>query len=179
MKPTDVGALAVGAALAAAALPALARANELAIDIAASADNPSSPRMGDQMSLQTQIRNTGTAPVDGIVAWLSLVRVDPGMEHPVSLEDWSAEKAVTVDRLAPGEVINTDWPMRLIQDGHYRVVVSATSRDGHDLAASPFADFVVRVKPVVESRRVLPVAVGMPALLLLVFFFHRRRSARA
>lgn len=159
--------------------PSGAEAAELAISISPAAGNPDSPQMGDRISYETQITNTGANPVDGLISWLSIVRVDKGKEAPIGLEDWSAEKAVTRASLAPGETIRTDWPMRLIQDGHYRVVVSAASRSGSVLAASPFADFTVRAKPVVQSARVLPVAAGMPILLVLFFLYRRRRASVA
>lgn len=164
--------------LASIALSQPAAADDLSIRIAPSASNPADPQMGDHLALQTRITNTGTASIDGVIAWLSIVRVDPGQEAPIGLEDWSAEKAVTQASLAPGETIATNWPMRLIQEGHYRAVVSAASRDGSVLAASPFMDFSVRAKPVVQSARVIPVAAGVPLLLMMLFFFRRRASAR-
>ncbi len=72
---------------------------------------------------------TAATPVDGLIAWISLVQIDKGKEQPVDLEDWSAHKAVTAASLAPGQSLETDWPMRLIQAGTYRVVVSAVSRE--------------------------------------------------
>lgn len=155
------------------AAPAFAATGGLSIGIAPSSANPATPQMGDRLTFHSEIRNTGDAPVDGVIAWLGLVRVDKGQEQPVGLEDWSAEKAVTEDVLPPGGTIETDWPMRLIAEGHYRVVVSAASRGGPNLASSPFADFTVRPKPVVESRRVLPVAIGVPVLLALGFLVRR------
>jgi len=165
----------IGMTALVAAYPALA--DELVIQIAPSADNPADPQMGDHLAFQTRLTNTGTTPIEGVISWLSIVRVDQGQEAPIGLEDWSAEKAVTQASLAPGATIVTDWPMRLIQDGHYRAVVSAASRGGNVLAASPFADFAVRAKPVVQSARVLPVAVGVPLLLLMFFFVRRRKAA--
>ncbi|MDX2288440.1 MAG: hypothetical protein NW217_06425, partial [Hyphomicrobiaceae bacterium] len=104
--------------------------------------------------------------------------VDKGHEQPVDLEDWSAHKAVTRDRLAPGEQVATDWPMRLIQAGEYRVVVGALSRNGGALTPSQFVDFSVDPKPVVESARVLPVAFGVPGLLLAFMLFGRWRNPK-
>ena len=153
----------------AAALALLAAAGrvEAAVSVALSTapDNPAEPRMGDRLGFRTSIRNDGQTAVDGLIAWISLVQTDPGNEQPVDLEDWSAHKAIAEASLAPGQTIATEWPMRLIRPGHYRVVVSVASRTGSQLAASPFADFEVRSRPVVESARVLPVALGMPLLL--------------
>ena len=80
-----------------------AAATPLTIELTPSASNPASPQMGDKLSFQTIIRNTGTDPVEGLIAWLSLVQIDKGQEQPVDLEDWSAHQAVSVASLAPGQ----------------------------------------------------------------------------
>jgi hypothetical protein len=162
-------------AIALLAIPASA-AEPLHIDLVPDAANPRTAQMGDNLIFHTQIRNDGATPADGLIVWISLIRIDQGAEQPVDLEDWSAQKAVTAASLAPGQSLNTDWPMRLIQAGTYRVLVSATSRNGAGLVASPFADFVVWQKPVVESERVLPVAIGLPLLLAGAMLWRRYGS---
>ena len=169
------------ALLAACLLATLAGAASAApaLDIALSADpgNPPAPQMGDHLRFVSVIRNLGDAPARGVVAWISLVQVDPGREQPVDLEVWSAHKAVTRAALAPGEILSVHWPMRLIQAGQYRVVISAVERDAPHIVTSPFIDFRVTQKPVVESRRILPVALGVPLALggLLAWRLRRRR----
>ena len=160
---------------AALLVSATALADPLAITLVPDGANPPSPQMGDRLLFHSTIRNTGTAPIDGMVGWISLVQVDRGREQPMDLEDWSAHKAITLAELPPGQAVKTDWPMRLIQAGHYRVVVSAATRTGATLVASPFTDFVVRQKPVVESQRVLPVAFGIPLLLGIAMLWRGRR----
>lgn len=164
--------LLVVATLVAAPLPARA---ELSIELAPAASNPASPRMGDRLAFHTVIRNDGAQPVKGVIAWLSLVQVDPGKERPVDLEDWSAHKVVTAASLPPGGTIETDWPMRLIQSGAYRIVISATSRSHGHLWASNFVPMQVRPKPVVESARVMPIAFGIPALIAAALLVRRWR----
>ena len=68
------------------------------------------------------------------------------------------------------------WPMRLIQAGDYRVVISAVERGAPHVITSSFADFHVERKPVVESQRILPVAFGVPLLLAGLLFVRRRRD---
>lgn len=148
----------------------------LGVALAPSSHNPATPQMGDHLSFHSIIRNNGTAPIDGLIAWISLVQVDKGKVQPVDLEDWSAHKAVAIRSLAPGKTVESNWPIRLIQAGTYRVVVSAVSRNGTELTASPFVDFKVRQKPVVESQRVLPIAVGIPLLLAGLLVWRRRKT---
>ena len=155
-----------------------AKADMVAIGLQPSDKNPASPQMGDVLTFRTVILNNAKVPLNGLIAWISLVQVDKGKEQPVDLEDWSANKAIVTPFLGPGETVETNWPVRLIRAGHYRVVVSAVTGTGTKLTASPFADFSVRQKPVIESQRVLPVALGIPLLLGAVILWRRRRYSR-
>lgn len=141
--------------------------------------NTSHPRMGDRLKFVSTITNTGTDPIKGVVAWVSLIQVDANKEQPVDLEDWSAHKAEVAASLAPGQSMVSTWPMRLIKDGNYRVVVSAASGGAAGLTASPMLALAIAPKPVVESVRVIPIAAGVPFILLGLLLFRRRRSALA
>jgi hypothetical protein len=153
-----------------------AAAADLEITLTPASDNPLQPQMGDRLGFHSVIRNTGRAPVAGLVAWLSLIRTDAGNEQPVDLEDWSAHRAAAAASLAPGQAIESDWPLRLIDAGTYSVFVCAMTRDGSALVASPVAEIVVREKPVVESGRVLAIALGLPALIAAALFWRWRRG---
>ncbi|MFH1819672.1 MAG: hypothetical protein ABIK08_15020 [Pseudomonadota bacterium] len=154
-------------------------ADSLNISLVPDQANSPSPQMGDWLKFHSVVSNPGTQPAHGVVAWISLVQVDPGHEQPVDLEDWSAHKAVTQAVLQPGQQVKVEWPMRLIQAGAYRVVISAVDRETGHVMTSPFVDFQVRRKPVVESSRILPVAFGVPALVLgvMAWRLYRRRAA--
>lgn len=152
-------------------------APQLTIALSPAPGNPTSPEMGNWMHFRSVVRNTGAAPAQSVVAWIGLVRVDAGHEQPMDLEDWSAHKAVVIPSLQPGQSFTTEWPMRLIQNGDYRVVISAAERHAQRLDSSPFLDLHVRVKPTVESRRILPVAIGVPLLLGLIAGLRLRRRA--
>ncbi len=167
----------IAAALLGLAGIAGACASPLVITLAADQANPGDPTMGDRLRFHSVIANGGESPLEGLVAWISLVEVDLGREQPVDLEDWSAHKAVTGARLAPGARLETEWPMRLIQDGDYRVVISATDRGGQEVYTSPVVQFHVTRKPVVESARILPVAIGIPLLIAGVIGWRRWRPS--
>jgi hypothetical protein len=160
------------------AAEAPAHASPLVVTLAPAAANPRSPQMGDRIAFHSVVRNASATDVTGLIAWISLLEVDPGQEQPVDLEDWSAKKAVTVPRLGPGMTVETDWPVRLIQSGQYRLVVSVVSHEAEGLTASPLSEFSVRRKPVVESRRVLVVAFGIPLGIVVLMALRRGRMHR-
>lgn len=148
----------------------------VALDLQPDGKNPASPVMGDHLQFWSTITNSGASPVEGLVAWISLVEIDPGNEQPMDLEDWSAHKAITGASLKPGESLRTDWPMRLIKGGDYRVVVSVTDRGGRQVYTSPTVQFHVRQKPVLQAGRVLPVAMGIPLLFIGLMVFNKTKQ---
>lgn len=156
-------------------LPVLAANGSVSLSLHPDPDNPVHPTMGDQLRFHSTITNTGDQPLEGLVAWISLVEIDSGNEQPMDLEDWSAHKAVTGAGLSPGVSLKTDWPMRLIKSGDYRVVISVTDRNRHIVYTSPTVEFHVTQKPVVESSRILPVAFGIPLFLIGAVIFNKRR----
>ncbi len=159
----------------------LVSAANLQLQLESDRANPGQPTMGNWMHFNSVINNTGQQPIEGLVAWISLVEVTPGKEQPMDLEDWSAHKAVTGTTLQPGAILQTQWPMRLIQSGDYRVVISATDRNNKTVFTSPTIQFHVAQKPVVESTRILPVALGIPlligGLLGVQKYRHRHKSS--
>lgn len=164
-------------------VPALAAARtvatttpRLSLTLSPAPANPPHPTMGNQLRFHSVITNVGDTPIEGLVAWISLVEVTPGREQPMDLEDWSAHKAVTGAALAPGAALETDWPMRLIQSGDYRVVITVTARDQRSVNTSPIVEFHVTPKPTVQSSRILPVALGVPLLLLSWLALRRWQS---
>lgn len=153
-------------------------ASGIEVALTPAAANPASPRMGDRIGFASEVRNADPVVRDGLVAWISLVRMDKGREAPVDLEDWSAQKAVALPPLAPGQSVRPEWPMRLIAAGRYRAVVSVAAPTGAGLATSPFVDLAIAEKPVVESGRVLPVATFVPALVLGLLAWRRWGAGR-
>ena len=175
--------LSVFMAVALLASIASAAPSPLAINLRPDEQNPSSPTMGDHLRFWSTITNAGATPIEGMVAWISLVEIDVGNEQPVDLEDWSAQKAITGAVLGPGSSMRTDWPIRLIKGGDYRVVVSVTDRGSRRVFTSPTIEFHVRQKPILKSTRVRSVAAGVPLLIIGLMVFnlsrHRRRKGLA
>jgi hypothetical protein len=86
--------LAMGIALS----TSVASAGSVSVDLEPDSANPPSPQMGDTLSFHTVIRNADSGPVEGLIAWISLVEIDKDKEQPVDQEDWSAHKAVPLQR---------------------------------------------------------------------------------
>lgn len=130
-------------------------------------------KMGDTPSFIGTITNNGQQPLEGSVVYLSLLSLKPGNEHPVDLEDWSAQKAVRIDRLSPGKSITQTWGMRLIQAGKFGVALTVVDPQKTKPTVSDLVPFEINPKPMVASERIFPLAIGEPFLLLTLLVVPR------
>jgi hypothetical protein len=130
---------------------------------------PGALTMGDKAVFQGIVRNAGRQNLQGLVVYLSLVSLEPGHEHPMDLEDWSAQKAIRIERLAPGETSARDWSMRLIRSGRYGVALTVIDPRKSRPMVSALIPFTVLPKPAIASGRIVPVAIGEPLILLFLF----------
>lgn len=126
-------------------------------------------KMGDTPNFLGAVTNLGRQATQGLVVYLSLVSLAPGNEHPVDLEDWSAQKAVRLDRLNPGASDYRNWGMRLIAAGRYGVALTVVDPREHRPIVSDLVAFEIQPKPTLVAGRVLPVAIGEPLLILLLW----------
>ncbi len=134
--------------------------------------------MGDRPVFESVLTNKSDRPVENIVLYISLVNLNKGREHPVDLEDWSAQKAVHLARIEGRSSSNEQWSMRLIQSGHYGLFVTAVSDMDIKPLTSDIVFFDIRPKKTVIPSRIWPVAMGVPLLLLLLMILIRIKRYR-
>jgi hypothetical protein len=144
---------------------------------------PGALTMGDKAVFQGTVYNAGHQHLQGLVVYLSLVSLEPGHEHPMDLEDWSAQKAIRIKRLAPGETGARNWSMRLIRSGRYGVTLTVVDPRESRPMVSNLIRFAVLPKPAIASGRIVPVAIGEPLIVLFLFglfsgLHNRRRQTR-
>jgi len=126
-------------------------------------------KMGDTPNFLGAVTNLSRQPAQGLVVYLSLVSLAPGDEHPVDLEDWSAQKAVRLDLLNPGASDYRHWGMRLIAAGKYGVVLTVVDPRENRPIVSDLVPFEIKPKATLIAGRVLPVALGEPLLILFLW----------
>jgi hypothetical protein len=143
---------------------------------------PSQPlKMGDTPTFNGKVTNRGDQTLKGLIVYLSLVSLKPGEEQPVDLEDWSAQRAVRIGELQPGQDNTQEWPMRLIQAGRYGVAMTVVDPNESQPIISDLLTFDIASKPTLSSGRIVPVALGEPAFLVLIvgLYWFRSRFRRA
>lgn len=136
-------------------------------------------KMGDKPVFKGLVTNTGQQASRGLLVYLSLVSLIAGEECPVDLEDWSAQKAVVISCLEPGETNRQEYPMRLIQSGKFGILLTVVEPDEKRPIVSDLVQFDVLSKAVISSARILPVATGEPLLLITLFALSQWRRLRS
>lgn len=135
--------------------------------------------LGDSVTVTSTIANHGTADSGGLIAHLDVVSLRNDVY--VDPEDWSSERSVDVEPLAPGASTVLSWPVRTVDAGDFAVyvVLLPTGSTGPDeVTPSGPVHLVVTGRRTLDAGGTLPVVVGMPALLALAALADRMRRRR-
>jgi len=164
--------------LATAANYASASAGRITVSI-----NPPSVQanMGDKITYAGTVTNNSDRAIDNIIAYISLANITPGKEAPLDLEDWSANKAIKVDTIPPHGTYEGQWPMRLIDSGSYVAYITVVDKNDNMPVSSPMSRLEIKRLLRLNPNNVLPVAIGEPVALGMVFMlvaFRRRKRVK-
>jgi uncharacterized membrane protein len=137
--------------------------------------------LGEEFSIETEIRNTGDADSGPLLAHLNVASLDNSVY--VDPEDWSSERSQPVS-LRPGESRTLSWELQAVNSGRlaaYIVVLPATSTAAgqEDLVVTPLVRLDVAPRSTLTAGGALPVVIGVPVLLGLMAAAARYRSRRA
>ena len=170
----------LAAACGALALAAGASAESSSVPVSVRVDKTEiASRLGEPFSFRTTITNIGGSTTVPLVAHLNILTLRPGVY--VDPEDWSGQRTVFLDPIAPRRSITVSWNLKAVGSGTLAAYVAVLPQDRP--AAPPAMSPTVRVG--IEERRlinaggILPLALGVPAALGLlaggVRFVRRRR----
>jgi hypothetical protein len=131
-----------------------------------------STRLGESFNFSSTVKNTAATPQAGMVASLNIVGLSAGIY--VDPEDWSEERTRFLPTLAPGESTRLDWKVKAVTGGQAKIYVVALPRTQEPAVSQAIAVRIADTKDF-NSGGVLPLALGVPALLGLVTLGVRRR----
>jgi hypothetical protein len=122
---------------------------------------------GDYVTVNAQIKNTGQQSITDVTTYLSLV--DTQNKLPVDLEDWSAEKGLYIGTIEPDQIFPLNWKIHFVKAGTYSLIIVAIRAGSEIPQVSGITSFQVNPKRNLNPGRVLPVALGTPIVLILIF----------
>lgn len=131
-------------------------------------------KLGQKFVFRSTITNSGSTAVGGLIAHLNVlsfrgnVYVDP--------EDWSSNRVRYLAPIPAGGSTTITWHMEAVNAGSFAVYVTVLS---HELAptAGPTVTVAITQRRTLNSGGILPLALGIPALLGLITLGLRLRRA--
>ncbi|MDE1925071.1 MAG: hypothetical protein KGH79_02740 [Patescibacteria group bacterium] len=130
---------------------------------------------GDFVAVTGTITNTSSQQLQGVTTYLSLS--DNQTHKPVDLEDWSAEKGLYVGTIDAGATLPLNWKIHFVTAGDYSLIIVAETIGNPTPQVSEITQFHVAPKKNLNPAQVLPVALGVPILLVFALFLlaYRRK----
>ena len=136
--------------------------------------------IGEPFGFGSEVTNATDQQVSGLVAHLDVVSTHP--EVYVDPEDWSSHRTIYLPALPAHSSLHLDWTGRVVNEGDFVLyVVVTTTRGPADVATSAGVRLHAEGRRTLDAGGVLPVVVGMPALmgmLLGLVGVRRRRRSR-
>ncbi len=135
-------------------------------------------KLGHKFVFHSTIRNNGTTPASGFVAHLNVV--DLGGHTYVDPEDWSSQRTRYLAPIPAGGSTTLAWRMNAVNAGTIGVYVAVLPRSGVPVPPTTGPTLRVRIqdRKTLNSGGILPLALGLPALLGLLALGVRLRRAR-
>jgi hypothetical protein len=158
---------------------ALAQAEDAPPQVSVTVDRTEvETQLGGKFSFRSTITNDGTVPAAGLIAHLNVLSIRRGTY--VDPEDWSSDRTRYLDPIAPGASTTVSWNVHAVNDGSLALYVSVLPGDSIGVvpATSPSIRLSVAQKKTLNSGGILPLALGIPALIGLVTLGARARRGR-
>ena len=172
MRARSLAAVAAAVAAMVAPPPAAAAASaapQIAVDRASV-----SVRLGTTFAF-TSTLSAGAVETGPLVAHLNVVSLDPSTY--VDPEDWSTHRTRYLGSVAAGASTSVRWSVKAVSSGPTVIYVTAVPADGSGtIAVGPPLHVQVAERRTLNSGGVVPLALAVPAVLLVVAGATRRRA---
>ena len=134
--------------------------------------------LGQKLRFETIVANNGTATSLPLVAHMTIFSLRSGPY--VDPEDWSSQRTKYLAPVPAGSSRAIAWNVQAVNDGHFGVSFEVLPQTGTGApAVGPAVRLDVAQRDTLDAGGILPLALGIPALLgLLTIAVHvaRRRA---
>jgi hypothetical protein len=155
--------------------PAVSSQNRVGVTVDRTAVSTS---LGHKFSVRSRITNNGGSAASGLVAHLNILSLRPDVY--VDPEDWSSHRTRYLRTIPAGGSVAITWKMQAVNAGSIAVFVAVLPQNGEPRppATGPTVHVSIARRTTLNSGGILPLALGIPALLaaLSVFLRVRRRA---
>jgi len=135
-------------------------------------------QLGHKFVFHATVSNRGSGPASGLIAHLNVLSLRTGVY--VDPEDWSSHRTRYLAPIPPGGSTTLTWRLEAVNIGSFGVYVAVLSQSGtpQPPPTGPVIQVIVEQKKTLNSGGILPLVLGIPALLGFLAFGLRLRRAR-
>lgn len=132
-------------------------------------------KLGHKFSVRTTITNGGSAAAKGYIAHLNVLSYDSGVY--VDPEDWAGERTHYLPPIPAGDSATITWRMQAVNAGRFAIYVAVLLQraTAEPPTTGPAIAVTVAERRTLNSGGILPLAIGIPALLGLAWLGLRVR----
>jgi hypothetical protein len=134
-----------------------------------------STKLGHSFVFRSTITNRGSRPANDLIAHLNVLSLRNGTY--VDPEDWSSHRTRYLAPIPAGRSTTVTWKMEAVNSGSFGVYVAVLPRTAafRPPATGPAIHIAVAERRTLNSGGVVPLAIGVPALLAAVWLAVRSR----
>ncbi len=136
-------------------------------------------KLGHTFVISSTITNRGPTPAAGLIAHLNVLSLGRGLY--VDPEDWSSHRTRYLQPIAVGGSITLTWKLAAVNAGGLGVYIAVLPRSGRAVepTTGPVVHVTIADRRTLDAGGILPLALGLPALLALAMVSLRlaRRGA--
>jgi hypothetical protein len=135
--------------------------------------------LGRRFTFRTTVTNQSSSATQSLIAHLNVLSLRPGTY--VDPEDWSADRTRYLGTIPAGESQSITWRIHAVNDGTFAAYITVLPQAVSDEppTTGPAVEFDVTKRTTLNSGGILPLALGIPALLgLLAGGVHLARRRR-
>jgi hypothetical protein len=162
-------AVACFAAAAAVALAVVGAANAAPDDVSVIVHQSRiNTRLGENIVFRAEFANHRSTATGALIAHLNVLSLRQGVE--VDPEDWSTHRTRYLGTIAPGATRTITWKVHAINKGRIALYVAVLPQagDSRPPAIGRTVQLVVAGRDTLNAGGILPLALGVPALLALI-----------
>lgn len=119
---------------------------------------------GHEDKIVAKIKNNGNTDITDVLAYITMA--DLGKNMTVNLEDYSADKPISIDVLKSGEEKTIELPIRFVYTSNYHLYVTLVSKNNSIISSSNAIPIEILGNTKINKPLAMGVAFIEPLLLL-------------
>jgi hypothetical protein len=134
---------------------------------------------GREEVVKAEIKNNTDKPIKNLLIYITMADTKKNMT--VNLEDYSADKPVTVDVLKPNETKTVELPVRFVYTSNYYLYTTAVSKEYNQIISSDSIPIEIMGNTKVDKNMVMLVTYLEPILIIFgtAFIIIRKKYKNA